>query len=107
MSVFKKKPELKEERLSETDSLRMQKFILENERITKEASEFNSGLSFDFSKDPITGLNSSCRIKFKDDTGIPYIIFRSPNHRFGGAPVVIELSEMRQIISWLKSRGIE
>ena len=98
------------EDLNELSRLKLQKFILESERITKEAKELNNQLTL---KIPVssnyTNSNGSidCTIKFDITTGTPYLQLYKFKEFGSGSYIDFQLNDLRLLIEWLKDRGIE
>lgn len=83
----------------------LQKFILESEKLTKEAEKLNSDLTYKISN----GMNghSKCIVKFNANAGIPYIYLEQYDSHRSYDRIKLSLDETRKLMLWLKSVGIE
>jgi hypothetical protein len=84
---------------TDVERLKLSNFVLESERITKAAKELNDKLTLQLSK------NKTCKIQFDTTTGVPHMILYEPGVL--GSLMTLELDEIRDVILWLKDRGIK
>lgn len=81
------------------EKLKLSNFILETERITKEAKELNDRLKYNITED------KTCKITFNDKTGTPAVELNY-SRPYSYNNIKLELDEVRNLIIWLKDRGI-
>ncbi len=103
--MFKKEPKTKvtDSQAHEEDEqvkIRLQRFISESERITMESKDLTEKLTFEW------GEEQTIRIRFHDESGIPYLELRDWRGIHNLPSIKIELSNFRDILRWLKNMGI-
>ena len=85
--------------MKQKEKIKLQRYVSEIERITNETKELNERLTFNLSE------KKEVTIKFHGKTGMPYVALRVWGSIYGSLD--LELSEVRDLITWLKNFGIE
>lgn len=86
--------------LNDETKLKLQRFLSEVERLTKETKELNEKLTIKFAD------GTECKIQFDTTTGIPYLQFWNMRGIMGNM-IKIQFDDMRNLLTWLKNMGLE